>query len=335
MSPFSSEPQSTSTAGSNSSSGLYSLDGRGGEPGNGKPQGREATSPRYLYYRLYATDGAMKSLNPIYSNDPSISRILPKSLTPPHTALSLKRYLCKIEGLAESNASLFESLSSDVAIAGSSCLKLRDHLGLGASSREPMVLVVGVAEAEKRLYTPRRVTNKLIENPDSREMCYIYYRVYGEEGEVNSRAPFDERDTSLGHIDTLSIAPPRTVASLKSRIVNVEGIANQEIQLFEDTDGEVLLNDADHLPLFAVTYLGYIKADPLAVVYVSKTPSSRSTMTKAIRAKYDCSKPIALKLGGVTEAGRDVRLCARLRHVSTRGMAYIHGHVTNRQWVGG
>jgi len=126
---------------------------------------------RPVYYRLYATDGMIKSFNPIYSNDPFISRILPKSLTPPHTALSIKKYLCKIEGLSGSNASLFESLSSDVAIADSTCLKLREHLGLGASSREPMVLVVGVAEAEKRSDAPR-VGNQLIESPDSRETRY-------------------------------------------------------------------------------------------------------------------------------------------------------------------
>jgi hypothetical protein len=94
-------------------------------------------------------DGTMKSFNPIYSNDPVISRILPKSLTPPHTSLSLKKYLCKIEGLAGSNTSSFESLSSDVAIADSTCLKLRGHLGPGTSSCELMILVVRVAEAEK------------------------------------------------------------------------------------------------------------------------------------------------------------------------------------------
>ncbi|EDQ99237.1 uncharacterized protein LACBIDRAFT_335221 [Laccaria bicolor S238N-H82] len=231
------------------------------------------------------------SFNPIYSNDLVISRILPKSLTPPHTALSLKRYLCKIEGLAEPNTSLFELLSSDVAIAGSTRLKLQDHLGIGATSSEPMVLV----------------TNKLIENPDSHEMCYIYYHVYGEEGKVNLRAPFDKRDISLGCIDTLSITPPRTVASLKSRIVNVEGTSNQEIQLFEDTNGEVLMNDADHLPLFSETFSGCLEADPLAVVYVSKTPSSRSTMTKAIRAKYDCNVTTYM---AVNSCGREALVMA-------------------------
>ena len=124
-----------------------------------------------MYYRLYATDGPIESYNPNYSNQPFTSRILPKSLTPPHTALSLKMYLCKIEGLAGSIANVFESLSSDVALADSTRLKLRGHFGLGASSRDPIVLVVGVAEAEKRSGTPG-VGNTLIENPDSCETRY-------------------------------------------------------------------------------------------------------------------------------------------------------------------
>ena len=129
------------------------------------------THLRPVYYRLYAKDGVIESCNPVYSNDPFTSRILPKSLTPPHTALSLKKYLCKIEGLAGSNASVFESLSSDIALADSTRLKLRGHLGLGASSRDPMVLVVGVAKAEKRSGTPQ-VASELIENPDSGETRY-------------------------------------------------------------------------------------------------------------------------------------------------------------------
>jgi len=70
---------------------------------------------------------------------------------PPRTALSLKKHLCKIEGMAGlgSNAFLFEAPSSDAAIQDSTRLKLRGHLQPGMSSREPMALVVGVAEIEK------------------------------------------------------------------------------------------------------------------------------------------------------------------------------------------
>ena len=80
------------------------------------------------------------------------------------------------------------------------------------------------------------------------------------------------------------------MASLKSRIMKVEGIADREIQLFEDIDGEVLMNDADRAPFFAETFPGCVEDDPLAVVYGSKTPSSTSSMTKAIRSRCNFSE---------------------------------------------
>ena len=93
-----------------------------------------------MYYRLYTQGGDLKSYNPIYSNDPFTSRILPKSLTPPQTVLSLQKHLCKIEGYSGSSAILFDSLSSNAALKELTLLKLWGHLGV--SSREPIVLVV-------------------------------------------------------------------------------------------------------------------------------------------------------------------------------------------------
>ncbi|EDR06356.1 uncharacterized protein LACBIDRAFT_300531 [Laccaria bicolor S238N-H82] len=241
-----------------------------------------------VYYRPYTKDGAIKSLNPIYSNDPFISRVLPKSITPPHTALSLKKHLCKIEGVAGSNAILFEALSDDAAIPDSTRLKLRGHLGLGVLSREPMALVVGAAEVEKRSSGPDPQAKELSENPDPHETHYIYYRVYDEDGEVNSKTTFDRNDTSLGRVDTLSVAPPYTVASLKSRIAKAEDIVDRAIQLFEDTDGETLMKDADRASFLAETFPGCLEDDPLAFIYGPKIPGQGS-MTRPIRANIDCS----------------------------------------------
>jgi len=107
---------------------------------------------------------------------------------------------------------------------------------------------------------------------------------------VNSKTTFDRNDTSLGHIDTLSVAPPYTVASLKSRIVKAEGIADQEVQLFKDTEGEVLMKDADRASFLAETFPGCLEDDPLALVYGPKMLSQKSTMTRPIRASILCSE---------------------------------------------
>ena len=68
--------------------------------------------------------------------------------------------------MAGSNAVLFETLSSDAAIPDSTRLKLRGNLGSGTSSREPMALVIGVAEVEKRSSGPDPQARELGENPD-------------------------------------------------------------------------------------------------------------------------------------------------------------------------
>jgi hypothetical protein len=135
---------------------------------------------RLVYYRLYTKDGAIQSINPIYSNDPFISRILPIAITPPRTALSLKKHLCEIERVAGlgSNALLFEALASDAAIPDSTRLKLRGYIGSGVSSREPMALVVGVPEVEKRSSGPDPQAKELCENPDPHETRYSMYRSF-------------------------------------------------------------------------------------------------------------------------------------------------------------
>ena len=72
---------------------------------------------RTVYYRLYTEDGPISSNNSIYTNNPFISGTLPKFFTPPRTAFSVKKYLCKIEGLSgPSSSTLFESLSSQTAV---------------------------------------------------------------------------------------------------------------------------------------------------------------------------------------------------------------------------
>ena len=102
---------------------------------------------------------------------------------------------------------------------------------------------------------------------------------------------FDKSNACLGRIDTLSVAPPYTVASLKSRIAKAEGIADREIQLFEDTDGEALMKDADRAPFLAETFPGCLEDDPLALVYGPKTLGQGSTgMTRPIRSKIQCGE---------------------------------------------
>ena len=76
---------------------------------------------------------------------------------------------------------------------------------------------------------------------------------------------FDRSDDFLGRIDTRSIAPPHTVASLEAYIRSAEGIANTTIHMFENTSGETPMNDRI-LPLFSQDFPGSMKDEPMAVV---------------------------------------------------------------------
>ena len=80
--------------------------------------------------------------------------------------------------MAGSNAVLFEALSSDAAIPDSTRLKLRGHLGSGVSSHEPMALVVGAAEVEKRSSVLGPQAKELSENPDPHKTRYSMSKIF-------------------------------------------------------------------------------------------------------------------------------------------------------------
>ena len=104
-----------------------------------------------VYYRLYANYGSIRSNNPIHGTDPSISRTLPKLITPPLTASSVKKHLCKIEGFPGATCTLFESLSSQTAVEETSRLSLRGSTGPGLSEDDPIVLVVWSQDGSRKL----------------------------------------------------------------------------------------------------------------------------------------------------------------------------------------
>lgn len=255
------------------------LDGRGGGS-----TANTARAPRYLYYRLYTKDGAIRSINPIYANDEFIGRTRSRLITPPHTALSLKNHLCKIEGFnAGTSSTLIESFLNTEAMDASARVPLKGDSGPGLSEDDPMILVVEPRGDEKR-----SLPLKQSALPDSvpHEPRYLYYQIYDKGGAIATKMSFDTDDEFLGRVDTLSVTPPHTVASLGSRIASAEGLVKNKIQLFKDTDGDALMNDNDQLPLLAQTYPGCTEDDPIAVVVHEDEPQvgENNMFSKQIRA---------------------------------------------------
>ena len=248
---------------------------------------------RAVYYRLYIKEGPLESNNPIFSNDRFISRISSKSVKPPYTASSLKRYICKIEGVdSPETVALYLSLSEKKPVDDSARLVLKGSSGAGSSEVDPVVFVVDKGAAEKR--------PKSASNPGSNELpawtierryggplwfcskkCLnsrspVHYRIYDDDGEAVSKTSFDESDSSLGRIDIFSIPPPHTVASLKDRLIHVEGVSGHAVELLENDDGEVTLNDSAAIALLTDNCLGSKEGQPIVFTY-SRNASDKTT----------------------------------------------------------
>jgi hypothetical protein len=100
----------------------------------------------------------------------------------------------------------------------------------------------------------------------------VYYRVYSSEGDEKAKTCFDETDSSLGRINTLFIAPPHNVGSLKACIAKVEGLVTpghalyKDMELFEDLNSDAAMSDVDVISFQGDTYPGSDEGDPVALV---------------------------------------------------------------------
>ncbi|EDR03583.1 uncharacterized protein LACBIDRAFT_295204 [Laccaria bicolor S238N-H82] len=226
----------------------------------------KSTGPSYVYYHLYTKLGAFESTQPLYHNDRFIGRIPSKSVTPPRTVASLKRCLCKLEGLSEPDKALvYTPLSSPAPIEDSARLSFHAPSGPGLSEQDPIALVV---ESEKRI---KEVTqsDKLPERSDDTDIHYVYYRVYSSEGDEKAKTSFDETDSSLGRINSLFVTPPHNVGSLKACIAKFEGIVDalyQDMELFEDVDSDAAMSDSDVISFQGDTHPGSDEGNPVALV---------------------------------------------------------------------
>ena len=106
-----------------------------------------------------------------------------------------------------------------------------------------MALIVDKRAAERRLKVTSVVESQELYERDYEQrygaalLCVIrkgsynflvYYRVYDDEGEIVSKTSFDENNSSLGRVNTLSVPPPHTVSSLKKCIIISEDLSGHD-----------------------------------------------------------------------------------------------------------
>jgi hypothetical protein len=136
---------------------------------------------------------------------------------------------------------------------------LKSDSGPGLSEDDPMILVVEPKGDEKRsLPLKQSALPDSVPHEPRYRLCQhsvfpailvgshtsaVYYRIYNKGGAIATKMSFDTDDEFLGRVDTLSVTPPHTVASLGSRIASAESVVKNKIQLFKDTDGDALMND--------------------------------------------------------------------------------------------
>ncbi|EDR00779.1 uncharacterized protein LACBIDRAFT_333821 [Laccaria bicolor S238N-H82] len=198
----------------------------------------------------------------------------------PHKRRQTMCYLaddvCKIEGVeGPEKSALYLSLSGTKPVDDSARITPRGNSGSGSSEVDPVVFVVDKGAAEKR---PKSASNAgSNELPAQKiEQRYVYYRLYDDDGEVVSKTSFDESDSSLGRIDIFTIPPPHTVASLKDRLIHVEGVLGHDVQLLENEDGEVTLNDGDVISLLTDNCPGSKEGQPIVFTY-ARNGSDKTT----------------------------------------------------------
>ena len=154
----------------------------------------------------------------------------------------------------------------------------------------------------------------------------VYYRIYDDVGEITSKTHFDKDDTSLGRVDVLSIAPPRTVSCLKSRLLKAEESLGDDVQLFKEMGSDSPMDNTDLLTLFGDDYLGSTEDRPMAIVCkktpVITSPPKPPASSKKIKARITESQCIALRIAILM-----MKLFAGYKHYPTNWLPLSTGEV--------
>ncbi|KIM71222.1 hypothetical protein PILCRDRAFT_830490 [Piloderma croceum F 1598] len=245
---------------------------------------------RYIYYRIYAEDGVILTMNPVYSDDPYLGRILARHVAPPHTVGSLRRCLSSAENIdARVNTttfiytSLFITTSSESPMDDSDRMSILAHSGPGHTANEPVALVCG-------LFCPSSVPRPALSQdgkpflelmaergPRPFETQYLYYQVYKNSIAVKSKQPAHPDDSYVGRISVDFVSPPHTAKSIIRCISKIEELClSTESQLFTNISSESPIGEG-HVSILTSDRPGFTPEDPMAFVTVKE-------FTKRMRA---------------------------------------------------
>jgi len=227
-------------------------------------------APRYIYYRVYAEDGAIQSANQVYSNDPYLGRILAELVAPPHIAISLKHCLLSVESIEDkATSSLFIAASSQTPMDDAGRVSILAYPGPGCSPNDPLALVVKLSDSDRRQLGEKKPDSAFLpshEGPTPFETQYMYYRVYKQHAAVLSKKPADPNNPTIGRISVDSVPPPHTASSMIRCISKIEEFDNtKNSQLFMSISSEFALGD-QHVSILSSDRPGSTPETPMAFV---------------------------------------------------------------------
>ena len=81
--------------------------------------------------------------------------------------------------------------------------------------------------------------------------------------------------------------------------MKLEGFVDRNVQLFQDMDGEVLMNDNVHLPLQAQVYPGHDEDEPITIVCSQENAGAPQPENEALVSPVDSSLLMRIR-GGTT-----------------------------------
>jgi hypothetical protein len=130
-----------------------------------------------VYYQAYTEQGAVISKCSTDTGNPSLGRILGRSVAPPHTIKSLTKRICDAEGVADhSRAELFLSCAAHSPMDHGSRISLLTGIGPGSLSYEPMALVVNNEESQGFKEPPEFAnSSSTVETTELPELRYCTY----------------------------------------------------------------------------------------------------------------------------------------------------------------
>ncbi|KIO17395.1 hypothetical protein M407DRAFT_32939 [Tulasnella calospora MUT 4182] len=185
------------------------------------------------FYRLYTPLGALFSVNPVFSNDLSLSSFDVEHVSPPRLAQNYIGYICQREHLKPSGVKLYLTTpqrgpelvtSMDMVIYMS-----RSDRHCGRDLNRPLLVVVEPgSELPGRRYPSPTTLKRLRDRDLDSDLPHAYYRLYG----TSSQTPLFREDPSLATFFVDYVAPPLRAKDYIAYIADLEGIHPSRITLY-------------------------------------------------------------------------------------------------------